>query len=561
MKLEDIQLLLSANRILASTLELDKLLKVVLEYAAKVVRAETGSLLLLDEKTNELVFDVALGEAGKELKTIRLKVGEGIAGWVAKECKPQIVNDPYSDPRWSKKGDEKTGFKTRSILCVPMVHHGKLLGVVQAVNKMGADGFSEEDQLVLESFSAQAGVAIQNAQLFSSVREEKEKVETVFSQMAEGAIFADESGQVVLANPSACRLLGISTSSSSPHSLSSLPTEVGGYPRGGESSGENLWKILESFSVVPHIELLKISESDPSPFEAIRTEGKTLILSGLINKIFSVKGALVGFLAVFRDVTLEKKEEKMKRDFLSLMSHKLKTPLVAITGYTPMLLEDEELAKLGPFYKKAISSIHQQGIHLKQLVEKLISFSLIEAEEVTVEKKPHNAKKVIGEVLAAMKTILEDKKAEIILDSSLDSLPPLNVDYDKFREVMKSLIENGVKFNEKDSKQILISANVENGMAALSVKDNGRGIPPEEFEKIFQKFYQIEESFTGQVEGAGLGLALVKRLVEVHGGTVKVESKMGEGSTFTVTFPIAGNESSAQSSPFQGEEGKRVPTP
>src|SRR5437016_4522821 len=102
MKLDDIKLLLSANRILASTLDIDKLLKVVLNLAAQVVLAETGSLLLLDEKANELVFDVALGEAGKELKTIRLKLGEGIAGWVAKENKPLIVNDPAKDPRWTK---------------------------------------------------------------------------------------------------------------------------------------------------------------------------------------------------------------------------------------------------------------------------------------------------------------------------------------------------------------------------------------------------------------------------------------------------------------------------
>src|SRR3990167_6785417 len=105
MNLKDIEPLLNANRILASTLDIDKLLKVVLQLAAQVVEAETGSLLLLDEKTDELVFDIALGEAGKDLKEIRLKVGEGIAGWVAKENKPLIVNDPANDPRWTRRGD------------------------------------------------------------------------------------------------------------------------------------------------------------------------------------------------------------------------------------------------------------------------------------------------------------------------------------------------------------------------------------------------------------------------------------------------------------------------
>lgn len=512
MRLEDIELLLSANRILASTLDVDQLLKIVLKLAAQVVQAETGSVLLLDEKTNELVFDIALGEAGKELKTIRLKLGEGIAGWVAKENKPLIVNDPSSDPRWTRRADDKTKFVTRSILCVPMVYQDKLLGVVQAINRKDANGFSQEDLIVLEAFAAQTAVAIQNARLFSSLRQEKEKVETIFSQMAEGAVFCDESGRVILANPAGVRLLAI------------------------EGENHNFWEILKPFTTNVSIETLRAGESDLMPFEASRTEGKTLILAGLIKKIVSDKGELIGHLSVFRDVTLEKKEEKLKRDFLSLMSHKLKTPLVAITGYTPMLLEDEDLPKLNPFFQKAIKSIHLQGMHLKQLVEKLISFSLIEAEDMKVEKRPHESKKLIQEVLMTMKTMLEEKKAIVVLDGSLDQLPQISVDYDKFRDVMKSLIENAAKFNPKEERKILISGRNHDGNVSLSVQDNGRGIPPEEFEKIFQKFYQIEESFTGQVEGAGLGLALVKRFVEAHGGAVSVESKIGEGSTFTVTF-------------------------
>lgn len=518
MRLEDIDLLLSANRILASTLDIDKLLKLVLELAAQVVQAETGSLLLLDEKTNELIFDVALGEAGKELKTIRLKMGEGIAGWVAKENKPLIVNDPANDPRWTRRGDEKTKFVTRSILCVPMVHQGKLLGVVQAINRKESRGFSEDDQSVLEAFAAQTAVAIQNARLFSSVREEKEKIEMIVSQTVEGAVFSDSSGKFLLANPSAHRFLGLGEK---------------------EINDQNFWQILNSFTMNPSVDSLRTSELNLTPFEASRTEGKTLILSGVIKKIRSEKNELIGYLTCFRDVTAEKKEEKLKRDFLSLMSHKLKTPLVAITGYTPMLLEDEDLIKAGPFFKKAIQSIHVQGLHLKQLVEKLISFSQIEAEEMTVEKKPHDVSKVMGEILTAMKTFLEEKKAGVTLDKSLNSLSSVFVDYDKFRETMKSLIENAAKFNPKPEKKILVSGKKENEMISLSVTDNGRGIPPEEFEKIFQKFYQIEESFTGQVEGAGLGLALVKRFVEAHGGTVRVESKIGEGSAFTVTFPAA----------------------
>lgn len=515
MDLRSIQPLLNANRILASTLDIDKLLKVVLQLAAQVVEAETGSLLLLDPKTNELVFDVALGEAGKELKTIRLKMGEGIAGWVARENKPTIVNDPAKDPRWTKRADQKTRFVTRSILCVPMNYQRKLMGVVQAINRKGTRGFTEEDRTLLEAFASQTAVAIQNARLFSSVREEKEKVETIFSQMTEGAAFATEEGNLVLANPAALKLLGT--------------TEK-------EYSGKNVWEILKSFEVNPGIPHLRASYANQTSFEALRKAGKTLVIAGLLKKIQSDRGE-AGYLLVFRDVTAEKKEEKIKRDFLSLMSHKLKTPLVAITGYTPMLLEEEQILNSNPLFKRAINAIHQQGMHLKLLVEKLIAFSMVEAQEMKIETKAYEASRLLADILTSMTTFISDHKAKVVLDPSIKGLPPIEVDYDKFKEVMKGLIENGIKFNKSKEKEIVVSGRHADPRIYLSVKDNGQGIPGEEQDKIFQKFYQVEESFTGQVEGAGLGLALVKRMVEIHGGAVKVESKIGKGSTFTVDFP------------------------
>lgn len=513
-RLNDIEPLLNANRILASTLELNDLLQIVLKLAAQVVEAETASILLLDEKTNELVFDVALGEVEKKLKTIRLKLGEGIAGWVAKENQPLIVNDPSNDLRWTRRADEKTKFMTRSILCVPVAHQGKLLGVIQAINRKDTNGFSQEDRVVLEAFASQTAVAIQNARLFSSLRQEKEKVETIFSQMVEGAIFSDEEGDFVIANSSASNLLSLSD-----HKILK----------------NNLWKVLDSFTLNPPLDFLK--KQNLVSFEALRKEGKMLILSGMIKKILSDKKELVGYLMVFRDVTTEKKEEGLKRNFLSLISHKLKTPLVAITGYAVLLVEDERLDSLEPFFKKAFQTIYAQGIHLKKLVEKLISFSMVEAKEIRIEKRSNVVKKMTEEIITGMKPILEEKKAVVTLDASLDLLPTLAVDYDKFSTIVENLVENGIKFNSHVEKEISISGKSENGSILISVKDNGVGIPPEEQNKIFQKFYQIEESFTGQVEGAGLGLALVKRLVEEHGGVVRVESKMGVGSTFTTVFP------------------------
>jgi PAS domain S-box-containing protein len=517
MNTQALEILLNANQILASTLEIDQLLNKILGLSAEVVQAETGSLLLLDERTHELVFDVALGEAGHQLKTIRLKIGEGIAGWVAEKNEPLILNDPAKDPRWTRRGDQKTQFVTRSILCVPLVHQGRLLGVVQAINKRDPNGFAKEDLGILKAFAAQAAVAIQNARLLSFLRQEKEKMDLILSQMELGAVYTNEKGQCLVANPSARNMFGISSA---------------------DCSAYYLWDILKTFSLNPPLEQLKDLSQEVIPFEATRTEGGTFIISGLIKKIFSDKRELTGLLTVVRDITAEKKEEKLKRDFLSLMSHKLKTPLVAIIGYTPVLLDEDDPFQLAPFVKKAIQAIHKQGLHLKQLVEKLISFSMIDSENLKVDKKPFNVKELLNEIVIQMKTYLEDQKALVHFDASLEALPSIPVDYDHFREIFKGLIENAVKFNRNAEKKVKLSGKLDHQRVFLLVEDDGCGIPSQEFDKIFHKFYQIEESFTGQVEGAGLGLALIKRLVEVQGGTVQVNSTVGKGSIFTISFPL-----------------------
>jgi len=513
----DYELLLQANRILSSKLDVKEVLATVMELATRVVHAEASGLLLLDAKTNELYFDVALGEAGKEVKQIRLKVGEGIAGWVAANKMPTIVNDVRSDSRWSGKADEKTDFVTKAILAVPLLAKGQLIGVVEAINKEDGSDFTEEDQKIFEAFASQAAVAIENARLFGSIREEKEKLSTVFSDMSDGALLLDELGHIKMMNGAAGTLLG---------------TEP------GKAIGHvTIRQLFDSFEVTPPLEDFITRQVKAAPVELDRKTppGKTLYLSGVINRLVSEQQDLVGYLVIFRDVTAEKKEGILKRNFLSLMSHKLKTPLVAITGYAPLLLEDEQLSN---FQKKSLTAIKQQGDNLAKLVEKLLSFTLVESENLTLEKKPFCVKQLVSDALATLKTYIQERPVQIEEDGVLEVQPDVLIDPDRTREVLKNILENAIKFNPNSDRKVKISAEKRLGYVCISVADNGPGIPPEEKTKIFQKFYQIEESFTGQVEGAGLGLALAIRIVEDQGGSIEVESTLGSGSTFSFTLPI-----------------------
>ncbi len=510
---DKLKLVLEANRIISSTLNTPELLRQVMRLATEVVGAESSSILLYDAKTDELYFDLALGENESELKTIRLKAGEGIAGWVAKNRKTQVVNDVATDPRWVKHTDQKIKFRTRSIIAAPLVYKNELLGVVEAINKRDGHFSAEEDAGILEAFAAQAAVSIENARIFESLQEAKEKVEAVFSQMSDGAVLVDGKGSKIFFNESAGKLLGSENTSK------------------GTAA-----EIFGGFEHNPPITDIMAAGAKKTSFEFKRAEPKTLYVSGTATKIFNSTG-VIGSIFIFGDVTEEKKESLVKRNFLSLISHKLKTPLVTITGYGPLLLDDPALSD---FQRKAIQTITKQGNYLQSLVEKLLNFTLIDDEGPAADKAEGSLMKTAVQAVSSLENYLEDKDAVVIIRDELKGIPSIIMDERKVEASLKNIIENAVKFNNGKEKNVEIGPVKSEGFVGIYIKDNGPGIPPEERERIFQKFYQIEESFTGQVEGAGLGLALVKQIIEAHGGKIVLESSVGIGSTFNLLFPARG---------------------
>jgi len=161
---------LKFSALINSSLDFAEIRKRSIEAIMELLNCEAGSLLFYDEEKKELYFDVALGEKAEHIKTIRLKLGQGIAGWVAEHRKPLIINDVQNDPRFFKGADKKSGFVTRNMVCVPVEVKNKLVGVIQAINKKEGD-FTEEDEELLIGLSHQIAVAIENARLYNELKE------------------------------------------------------------------------------------------------------------------------------------------------------------------------------------------------------------------------------------------------------------------------------------------------------------------------------------------------------------------------------------------------------
>ncbi|WP_164716823.1 PP2C family protein-serine/threonine phosphatase [Paenibacillus whitsoniae] len=152
-----------------STIRKQDLLVKIMETSSRVVNAEASSVILVDEARGELFFDLALGEKGDEVREIRLKIGEGIAGWVAETGQPVKIDDAASDERWSSKVAKRVDYPTRNMLCVPLISKGKIIGVLQVLNKRGGEPFSERDLQLLESIASPTAAALENAMLYDAL--------------------------------------------------------------------------------------------------------------------------------------------------------------------------------------------------------------------------------------------------------------------------------------------------------------------------------------------------------------------------------------------------------
>ncbi|MFZ6017947.1 MAG: GAF domain-containing protein [Nitrospirota bacterium] len=168
--IKQLNTLIELSSLINSTFDTREIRKRAIEAATKLMDAEAGSLLLVDQETGELFFEVALGEKGEKLKEIRLKKGEGIAGWVAEHGEPTIIHNVQSDPRFFKLADEKTAFITKNMICVPVKTKDRILGVLQAINKKH-NSFDSEDLNIFNALANQVAIAIENANLYQELKE------------------------------------------------------------------------------------------------------------------------------------------------------------------------------------------------------------------------------------------------------------------------------------------------------------------------------------------------------------------------------------------------------
>ena len=394
-----------------------------------------------------------------------------------------------------------------------------LLEIIDSI-KSGSSLILERPPLLNKAFPITLcqNVLDQNAKRISQLEEERTHRSHNFNEilggMLDGALILDQDHTVTFANVTANE----------------------NFSRGHSMIGRRLEAFIESIDVLETLDRLKSGESSEKTEFALQVNGSSKVFevtTGMLSAIRPDDNDV--FLLLFRDVTEIKRAELMRKDFVANASHELRTPTTMIRGFAETLVEDSSLpeAQRIAFLEK----IAKNSIRLQALVDDLLSLSELEGSEAPVN--PTNNK--LSEVIRGIDLYLQEKpyvdteKLRLSLAEEKESFP---FDAIKLSLAIGNLVDNAFKY-AGDFTEILVSTEISNDGKFISctVSDDGNGIPPEDLDRIFERFYVVDKGRSREKGGTGLGLSIVKHIVEAHDGQVEARSKLGQGSTFRFTIP------------------------
>lgn len=421
-----------------------------------------------------------------------------------------IKTEYTSDVKTVKEGEPiKSYFNT--VLCV----ENKPFGIIN-ISSFSKDAFSEFDKSFL------ADLAKQSSELFSRLKtvvsSQREKLQLIIDNLPDGIIMYNTHDSSLLINPSAKMMIDRRQS----RDISALDVE--------KRLNIDFSDLLEkaSNSILPIKEQIELKRLDDS-----------VILEAHITNLRNPDGLLEGLVMVFRDVTAQRKLDEMKKEFISNVSHELRTPAAVIKEFLS-ILKDHVGGSLTDNQQEYVDIMSNNIERLLRLIENLLNVSRAEAGTLKIRKEKFDLIKHMQKI--AIYSMIQLKKKSISLKQELpDNQVEIYADQDSITQMLTNLIDNAKKFSEKETT-VTIGAKVKNKSVVMWVGDQGRGIPPEHHKEIFTRFFRIEPKKLARQEGAGLGLPIVKELVELHNGKIELESTLGKGTTFYITLPLSNTE-------------------
>lgn len=347
-----------------------------------------------------------------------------------------------------------------------------------------------------------------------AIAKEKSKIITILNCMPDGVIVVDEDKRIALYNPIAGKLLKISGEEV-------IGKQIG-FCIGCEDFCRAVNEVLES-SPAKHVRIAKEIESEGFP---------PLMMH--IAPVQMEDGRIIGVVVIIQDISDQKMLEKMKHDLITKITHEIKAPAATISQLLMAALE-VTAGDMKDEQRNFVTRAREWSEDILQLVTDLLNISKTESGLVVQKLEPLNINEIIGQVIELIKPQADKKKIEIITDLD-DELPLINADINGMRDVFTNLLSNAVKYSDEKTG-VAISSKTDNDHLKITVSDEGFGIRKEDIPFLFEKFFRVKNEKTRYIMGTGLGLPIVKQIVDAHYGTIEVSSEVNKGSTFTVYLP------------------------
>jgi two-component system, NtrC family, sensor histidine kinase KinB len=476
----------------------------------QALQVETVALGMLDGE--QIVFRAAAGHNAGNILGRKIPLGVGIAGNAAREGRGAVVQNVSQDKNYGD-ADKFGGVETRAILVAPIQAQGRVIGILEAINPI-AKSFDPDALLVTTGIGGLAGTTIQNAQLFERLQAAHQRYRELFDDSIDPMLITDWDGRILEANRQAVLLSGYTDETLRSLSMDQL------HEVNWNKTGMEFETLRENRTCSYESSLHKQDESHtPIEVHARRVE---------FEETDSIQWIL-------RDITERKELDGLREDLTSMIYHDLRSPLGNIVSSLDVLysmVPEEDRETVLSILKIAENSTDR----IQRLVSSLLDVNRLESGQPVADQKVVDPILLIKNATRDVEPAAKGRRQTFVLDlPPSGELPSIWVDEDMARRVLINLMENASKFTPTD-ETLEVGARHEGNWIHMWVKDNGRGIPPGEQDRIFDKFTRLRG--TSKTGGLGIGLAFCRLAVQGHGGKIWVESEQDKGATFHFTFPV-----------------------
>ena len=517
--------LLAIAETATQALDPEKILGDTLHKSLEILRFDIGYIRILDPQTGNVVVRASQGLKAREhpSRTVALHEPQRhIANIIFETRKPYICPDVRKNATFRNRTMEREG--VISAVYIPIMSKKRVLGTM-ALGSRKQRKFSREKIHLVSAFGFQLGMALENAELYDELRKGKIYIESLVENAGDAIVSTDRKDLILTWNRGAEVIFGYSKEEALGQSLAIV------IPPAKSTHLEELRSKVEFTGAIRNLEVSRK-----------RKDGVIIDVALAVSPLKDKEGQVTGFLHLARDITEKKRFERrlkeldrMKSDFVSNVSHELRTPLTAIKGSVDNML-DGITGNLNEKQSRYLVRIKSNADRLGRLINDILDLSRIEAGRIDLRPAYLPMASLAKEVAEVLRTVAAEKLISLEVAAAEENTR-VWADRDKVTQVLMNLIGNALKFTPSYGKVTVGIKSADPEWVQISIADTGPGIASEDANKIFDKFYQAAQPNKQKTRGTGLGLTISKALVEMHGGSIWVESGPGNGSNFCFTLP------------------------